>query len=248
MTGDNHPKRTVTEAPVTLISRPKAFDRDKAARAYEKEHPEFAELRMKAMRARHAGTQLRVFQNEPSQFFVNGMNEILATRMHGLPIVNPKLSVRARPFVKTSLENGTPVWFGVIVTPWSVQAILAPAQRQGWKFVPAGAVDDVELEGGVFRFMSCADSTLGHYRMCSLKSPVFDFADQATADAFAAACLELMLGRRELVEEPEEEPAPLTSQNSNSDKEAEEKPALTRRGLLKRWGTGAQHSAMEKIS
>lgn len=248
MAQENQRKPPVTEAPVSLISRPKAFDRDKAARAYEKEHPEFAQLRMKAMRARHAGTHLRVFANDPSQFFVNGMNEILATRMQGLPIVNPKLAVRARPFVKTALENGAPVWFGVIVTPWSVQGILAPAQREGWKFVPAGAVDDVELEGGVFRFMSCADSTLGHYRMCSLKSPVFDFADQATADAFADACLELMLGRRELPEEPEEEPAPLAAAPSETSEEAEERPVLTRRGLLKRWSTGAQPSAMEKMS
>lgn len=248
MTEIKKPPRTVVEAPVTLISRPKAFDRDKAARAYEKEHPEFAELRMKAMRARHAGTHLRVFQNEPSHFFVNGMNEILATRMQGLPIVNPKLAVRARPFVKTTLENGAPVWFGVIVTPWSVQGILAPAQREGWKFVPAGAVDDVELEGGVFRFMSCADSTLGHYRMCSLKSPVFDFADQATADAFADACLELMLGRRQLPEASEDESVPLASSEARASENAEEKPILTRRGLLKRWSTGAQPSATENNS
>lgn len=223
----------VPEAPVTLISRPKAFDRNKAAREYEKQHPEFAALRMKAMRARHAGTHLKVFQSEPSQFFVNGMNAILATRMQGLPIVNPKLAVRSAPFAKTTLKDGTPAWFGVIVTPWSVQAILAPAQREGWKFVPAGAVDEIELQGGVFRFMSCADSTLGHYRMCSLKSPVFDLADQATADAFASACMDLMLGRTPLVEEPEPEARPL---ENGADQESDGKePVLTRRGLLKRW-------------
>ena len=243
MTEQPSKNTAVSEAPVTLISRPKAFDRNKAAREYEKEHPEFAELRMKAMRARHAGTHLKIFQTEPSQFFVNGMNAILATRMQGLPIVNPKLAVRSAPFVKTALKDGTEAWFGVIVTPWSVQAILAPAQREGWKFVPAGAVDEVELQGGVFRFMACADSTLGHYRMCSLKSPVFDLADQATADAFAAACMDLMMGKSPLTEEPEPEPEPLTK---NTEEPEEPTPALTRRGLIKRWSTGQTPSTTRR--
>ncbi len=229
MTADK--KAAVPEAPVTLISRPRAFDRSKAAREYEREHPEFAELRMKAMRARHAGTRLRVFQNEPSQFFVQGMNTILATRMQGLPIINPKLAVRAEPFVKITLKSGVEVWFGVIVTPWSVQAIIAPARREGWGFVPAGAVEDIELEAGAFRFMSCADSVLGHYRMCSLKSPVFEFSDQATADAFAATCAALMLGRKPFTEPPEPEPVALSTPGDG----AQQAPNLTRRELLKRW-------------
>ncbi len=231
--------KSVPEAPVTLISRPKAFDRGKAAREYEKEHPEFAELRMKAMRARHAGTHLKVFQSEPSQFFVNGMNAILATRMQGLPIVNPKLAVRAAPFVKTTVDDGMPAWFGVVVTPWSVQGILAPCRREGWKFIPAGAVADVELPGGVFRFMSCADSTLGHYRMCSLKSPVFEFADQATADAFAAACMDLMLGRAPMQESNDNESQPQPLGGSPAEPKDKDDPRLTRRGFLKRWSTGA---------
>ena len=105
MTEQPSKNTAVPEAPVTLISRPKAFDRNKAAREYEKEHPEFAELRMKAMRARHAGTHLKIFQTEPSQFFVNGMNAILATRMQGLPIVNPKLAVRSALNAPNAMSN-----------------------------------------------------------------------------------------------------------------------------------------------
>ena len=122
----------------------------------------------------------------------------------------------------------------------SVDPIILRALEED---VPAGAVDEVELQGGVFRFMSCADSTLGHYRMCSLKSPVFDLADQATADAFAAACMDLMMGKAPLTEEPEPEPEPLTK---NTEEPEEPTPALTRRGLIKRWSTGQTPSTTRR--
>ena len=200
-------------------------------RAYEKEHPEALEARMQALKNRHAGTNLKIFSSDPQRFFEAGFTEILATRMAGLPIVNAKLSVAATPFVRIHIDQ-TQAWIGVVVTPWAVMAILAPALREGWRFVPAGGIEEIELAAGTFRFVACADSILGHYRSLSLKSPVFEFQDMASAKAFAQTCLNLLIGREELREQAEPE-NPILSPQEPQPEPIKEK--LTRRELLGRY-------------
>ena len=219
----------VAPTPISFLRRPKPFDRDAAMRAYEKEHPEALQTRMQALRSRHAGTSLKVFPNDPQRFF--GFTEILATRMAGLPIVNAKLSVAATPFVRILIDQ-TQAWIGVVVTPWAVMAILAPVAREGWSFVPAGGIEEIELAAGTFRFVACADNILGHYRSLSLKSPVFEFQDMASAKAFAQTCLNLLLGREELQEDSEPE-NPILSQQTPPLEPM--KKTLSRRELLGRY-------------
>lgn len=221
----------IAPAPVSFLRRPKPFDREAAMRAYEKEHPEALEARMQALKNRHAGTNLKIFSSDPQRFFEAGFTEILATRMAGLPIVNAKLSVAATPFVRIHIDQ-TQAWIGVVVTPWAVMAILAPALREGWRFVPAGGIEEIELAAGTFRFVACADSILGHYRSLSLKSPVFEFQDMASAKAFAQTCLNLLIGREELREQAEPE-NPILSPQAAQPEPIKEK--LTRRELLGRY-------------
>ena len=221
----------IAPAPVSFLRRPKPFDREAAMRAYEKEHPEALEARMQALKNRHAGTNLKIFSSDPQRFFEAGFTEILATRMAGLPIVNAKLSVAATPFVRIHIDQ-TQAWIGVVVTPWAVMAILAPALREGWRFVPAGGIEEIELAAGTFRFVACADSILGHYRSLSLKSPVFEFQDMASAKAFAQTCLNLLIGREELREQAEPE-NPILSPQEHQPEPIKEK--LTRRELLGRY-------------
>lgn len=221
----------IAPAPVSFLRRPKPFDREAAMRAYEKEHPEALEARMQALKNRHAGTNLKIFSSDPQRFFEAGFTEILATRMAGLPIVNAKLSVAATPFVRIHIDQ-TQAWIGVVVTPWAVMAILAPALREGWRFVPAGGIEEIELAAGTFRFVACADSILGHYRSLSLKSPVYEFQDMASAKAFAQTCLNLLIGREELREQAEPE-NPILSQQEPQPEPIKEK--LTRRELLGRY-------------
>ena len=132
------------------------------------------ENRMRALQSRHLGTSLKVFNANPGKFFETGFNEILVTRMAGLPIVNKALTVSTTEFVRIAIDD-TQAWFGVVVTPWSVMAILAPASRDGWRFIPAGGFEEIELAAGVFRFIACADKTLGHYRSLSLKALFSNF-------------------------------------------------------------------------
>lgn len=221
----------IAPAPVSFLRRPKPFDREAAMRAYEKEHPEALEARMQALKNRHAGTNLKIFSSDPQRFFEAGFTEILATRMAGLPIVNAKLSVAATPFVRIHIDQ-TQAWIGVVVTPWAVMAILAPALREGWHFVPAGGIEEIELAAGTFRFVACADSILGHYRSLSLKSPVFEFQDMASAKAFAQTCLNLLIGREELREQAEPENPILSPQEPQAEPIKEK---LTRRELLGRY-------------
>lgn len=221
----------IAPAPVSFLRRPKPFDREAAMRAYEKEHPEALEARMQALKNRHAGTNLKIFSSDPQRFFEAGFTEILATRMAGLPIVNAKLSVAATPFVRIHIDQ-TQAWIGVVVTPWAVMAILAPALREGWRFVPAGGIEEIELAAGTFRFVACADSILGHYRSLSLKSPVFEFQDMASAKAFAQTCLNLLIGREELREQAEPENPILSPQEPQAEPIKEK---LTRRELLGRY-------------
>lgn len=221
----------IAPAPVSFLRRPKPFDREAAMRAYEKEHPEALEARMQALKNRHAGTNLKILSSDPQRFFEAGFTEILATRMAGLPIVNAKLSVAATPFVRIHIDQ-TQAWIGVVVTPWAVMAILAPALREGWRFVPAGGIEEIELAAGTFRFVACADSILGHYRSLSLKSPVFEFQDMASAKAFAQTCLNLLIGREELREQAEPENPILSPQEPQAEPIKEK---LTRRELLGRY-------------
>lgn len=102
--------------PVELVRKPKPFDRDEAARAYDRSH---TGQTPRPVFIREEG-RLRVFQQDPAPFYEAGFREILATRMRGLPILNPRMNVKVLPFKRIG-----PHWFGVAVTPWSVQAVLA---------------------------------------------------------------------------------------------------------------------------
>ena len=109
-------------------------------------------------------------------------------RMADVPILNEALRVEAVGFVARGDEV-----LGVLVTPWFMNLMLVPAepavgveQRPGDKTV-------VTLPSGDFEFIAAYEDGIGHYRMCSLFSPVFEFADHDTAVATAAAVMERLL-------------------------------------------------------
>ena len=130
---------------------------------------------------------LRSFSENPAAFFVNGFTAVLREKMQGLPILAPHLTVQALPFVRVGSH-----WLGVVATPWSVVAVCACGNRSQWTSHSAGAEYPVDLPGGRFTFLATADDVLGGALLCSLKSPVRDFADDTAAAAFARTCLTLM--------------------------------------------------------
>jgi [NiFe] hydrogenase assembly HybE family chaperone len=108
--------------------------------------------------------------------------EIGRTRMAGLPIVNPALEVEAVDFAPWSHH-----WLGVLVTPWSMNLVLMPRERDHWQTLRSGEVLDYTFPAGVFGFIAHDEPPLGALQTCSLFSPMFEFADQETARLAASA-------------------------------------------------------------
>lgn len=133
-------------------------------------------------------SRLRVFANSPAPHFEAGFREIAQTRMKGLPILNPRVTVRADNFRRWGND-----WIGTVTTPWAIIVVYACGCRESWVDVPAGAVRTLELPAGDFPFLGCRDDLLGDYLMLSLVSPITEFEDQAAAETVARISLQTIL-------------------------------------------------------
>ena len=120
---------------------------------------------------------------------------VAATRMRGVPILNPRLDVAAVGFQPMVL-GGQPAHLGVLVTPWFLNIVARAADpaadgvTQGWTVM---AEVEHALPAGRFPFLVCEEDGLGRFAMCSLFSPVTEFEDQAAALATAEAALAALL-------------------------------------------------------
>lgn len=139
------------------------------------------------------------FAESPAGFFEEGRRRIARERMAGLPIVNPKIDVRAVDFRRWGND-----WIGVMVTPWSIAAVYVCGVAESWVDVPVGKVRLIELPAGDFPFISVEDPILGRFLSLPLKSPVLDMADQETADEFARVALKTMLTTSSIPEDDED--------------------------------------------
>jgi len=108
--------------------------------------------------------------------------------MAGLPMLNPVLQVRAIGFQPWNAH-----WLGVLVTPWFMNLMLMP--RLAEHFPPCGERESRHLvfPAGVFEFIGAQDPELGRWLACSLFSPMFEFGDQAGAEATALSVLQGLL-------------------------------------------------------
>jgi [NiFe] hydrogenase assembly HybE family chaperone len=105
---------------------------------------------------------------------------IAATRMVDLPILNLALHVEAVGFREWEGR-----WIGVLVTPWTISLVLLPGtdapleplfldEKRVWSF-----------PSGVYEFMGLNEPALGTCHICSLISPVAEFATHEEAVAVA---------------------------------------------------------------
>ena len=115
-------------------------------------------------------------------------NAILQTRMHDVPVLNPALSVQALEFLRYQQD-----WLGVLITPWFMNLLLLPAPDSTWQTQAPGSKFSRTFPYGVFEFTVANEAPLGVYAVCSLFSPMFQFADQAAAVAAAKAALQGLL-------------------------------------------------------
>lgn len=121
---------------------------------------------------------------DPSVQIERVFTEIHATRMQGMPFVNPALRVEAVGFRRWDGR-----WLGVLITPWFMNLMLVPDADASWHHVRYGDSVSYVLPAGVFEFISAREPMLGDYQSCSLFSPVFEFADPDGARATAVAAL-----------------------------------------------------------
>ncbi len=104
--------------------------------------------------------------------------------MRDLPIYNEALDVEAIGFRRF---EGT--FVGIMVTPWFMNVVM-PASAAGDR---SGATVRIRFPAGDIEF-TLSEVQMGRIASCSLFSPMFQFADMASARATADAALaELML-------------------------------------------------------
>ncbi len=154
--------------------------------------------------------RLRVHSLNPSSFFEAGFRHAAETRMKGLPVLNPKVAVRAHGFRRWGND-----WIGAMTTPWAIFCVFACGCRETWPETRrAGSTFVVELPAGDFTFTTVEDEDLGAYGMLSLKSPVTDVGDGETADMIAQMALDMML-TADRIPEDDEDATPLIAPNAD---------------------------------
>lgn len=109
-------------------------------------------------------------------------SEIQHTRMVGLPVMNPELSVQALNFLYYQQY-----WVGMLITPWFMNLLILPQVADDWQQYRRGEKFSTHFPAGDFEFVVADEPTLGPYASCSLYSPMFQFDRQDVAAATAQA-------------------------------------------------------------
>lgn len=125
--------------------------------------------------------------------------EIAATRMAGMPLLNPALQVEAIGFAPCSGADEDAV-LGILLTPWCMNLIYL-AQDESVLAAP-GASRLHELGAEHYSFIGAHEPAFGAYEMCSLYSPVFEFSAQEVARAVALEVLRCLRQPQEEIEQP----------------------------------------------
>ena len=135
---------------------------------------------------------------------------IRVERMADVPILNSMVRVEAVGF-----EPHHPDFIGVLVTPWFMNLMLVPEDPDAAAGELPGETRLCSFPAGAFEFIAGFEHGLGHYCMCSLFSPMFDFADHNAAVATAEAVMAGIMSSEEAAAEVTEQ----TSQRPMSRRE-----------------------------
>ena len=127
---------------------------------------------------------VRVFSGHPSTEIEQTFQRIHIERMAGLPVCNEALRVEAVGF-----EVRDQQWLGVLVTPWSMNLMLLPADVASWVSAPEGRRLMVRYPAGEFPFLGGEEPPLGEYLVSPLFASMAPFADQETVRLTAMASL-----------------------------------------------------------
>jgi [NiFe] hydrogenase assembly HybE family chaperone len=116
--------------------------------------------------------------------------QVAATRMQGVPILHPRLAVRAVGF---EAESDGRHAVGVLVTPWFMNLVRLPLTEDGADAALRTGEKRMRRVGHEhFDFIGGHEPGFGAYEACSLFSPMLDFVDQAAALATAEEVLRIL--------------------------------------------------------
>jgi [NiFe] hydrogenase assembly HybE family chaperone len=83
-------------------------------------------------------------------------------------------------------------WLGVMLTPWFMNLTLLPRNARAWQPLAIGAKRRYTFPAGEYEFVGANDAAVGAYQVCSLFSPMHEFADQETARLVATLAREAL--------------------------------------------------------
>lgn len=161
-----------------------------------------------------------IWKENPAQRLTKGFEEVFETRMKDMPFNHPKVHVEAVGF-----RRWQDYWFGVMVTPWSMNFILAEGRQGKWKSVQEGRKLHYNFPAGCYDFISVKDKLLGEYQMCSLFSPLApEITDHNFAVAVASAAIDEIMKEDDAPEELGQQLVPETQPLSQRVEEGLKKP------------------------
>ena len=134
-------------------------------------------------------------QNLRVQALAQAFEHIRHTRMRDVPVLNPQLRVQTISFKKApGLDHVPEALAGILITPWFMNLMRLPvavdASAKGWLAPGRKARRTLGCER--FDFIGAYEEGLGAFEVCSLFSPMFEFANQQTAVATATQVLALL--------------------------------------------------------
>lgn len=146
---------------------------------------------------------------DPSSLLTS-MFAAAAERMRTLPVFNPALEVEAVGFAPWEGR-----WLGVMVTPWFMNLTLLRADPARWQPLAIGAKRRYRFPAGDYEFIGAQDPAIGDFQICSLFSPMHDFADHPTARLVAQLARDALLDPAN-AEAPEPAPAESSAPDSGT--------------------------------
>lgn len=126
--------------------------------------------------------------NRQTQRLQTAFEKIYVERMHDVPIINDRIKVTAIGF-----QRWQDSFLCIMITPWFMNIMLLPGKDEDWDELQETSAISHTFPSGRYEFLVGYEADIGKYQMCSLFSPMFEFADDnAAVETAQAAINELM--------------------------------------------------------
>lgn len=118
----------------------------------------------------------------------NAFNKIYRERMQDVPVINTRIEVAV-----VGLQHWQDSILCIMITPWFMNIMLLPGEAENWDDMRETSSTTHTFPSGRYEFLVGYEDDIGKYQMCSLFSPMFEFADHnAAIETAQAAILALM--------------------------------------------------------